>query len=481
MQSNDLQRSTPEKQGIASSTIEDFLHAVEAKIKGIHSFILLRHGYIIAEGWWSPYQANYPHMLFSVSKSFTSTAVGIAIQEGYFSIDDSVLSFFPDDAPSEPHDNLKMMRVKHLLTMSTGHGGDTLADMNQREDGNWIQAFLEIAVEHQPGIHFFYNTGATYMLAAIVQKTTGMKLIDFLMPRLFEPLEIDRPTWGESPQGIALGGIGLSLKTEDLAKFGQLYLQNGVWNGQQIIPQAWINEATQSQISNGDYPDSDWTQGYGYQFWRCRHNAYRADGVFGQFCIVMPEQDAVLAMTGGIDTEQELLDIVWEQLLPAMQPASLADDTTAHNALKETLSNLVYPPVEGDTSSTLAAQISGRTYLADKNDLNIESIRLNFMESSCTLHVKVDNIEQIIPSGYGTCEQGDTSLFSHFWLFGSSKTLSSGAWISEDSFTMLIRLYETPFYNALVFHFMDNELLLEIQANVSLESLAPQVLTARSI
>src|SRR5690606_31072309 len=176
------------------------------------------------------------------------------------------------------------MRVRHLLSMSTGHTDDTWLPMVAREDGQWVKAFLEQPVRRPPGTHFLYNTGASYMLSAIIHKTTGQPMLEYLQPRLFEPLGIKNPTWLDSPERITLGGLGLSLTTSEAARFGQLYLQQGVWQGQQLIPAAWVAEATAFQTPNGDYELSDWTQGYGYQFWRSRHNAYRGDGAFGQFC-----------------------------------------------------------------------------------------------------------------------------------------------------------------------------------------------------
>ncbi|MEP7292224.1 MAG: serine hydrolase, partial [Chloroflexota bacterium] len=311
---NDLARTAPEAQGIASSTLLQFVEALENQIHEMHSFVLLRHGSVIAEGWWSPYRCEYPHTLFSLSKSFTSTAVGFAVSEGRFSLDDPVLSFFPDETPADVSEFLATMRVRHLLSMSSGQEIETWSQMVDRPDGNWIRGFMGVPVRHPPGSHFVYNTGATYMLSAIVQKTTGIKLLDYLEPRLFEPLGIKDATWWESPQGITAGGIGLSIKTEEIARFGQLYLQKGAWQGKQLLPEAWVAEATRAQIANGDDPERDWTQGYGYQFWRCRHGAYRGDGVFGQFCIVMPEQDAVLAITGGMDVfdMQQPLNLIWE-------------------------------------------------------------------------------------------------------------------------------------------------------------------------
>ena len=311
----DLPRSSPEAQGVSSSALLAFVEAVDRDIDAMNSVMVVRHGRVVAEGWWSPYDAQSRHSLYSLSKSFTSTAVGLAAAEGKLSVDDPVLKFFPEDAPAEPSKNLKAMRVSDLLRMSTGHQ----TEPSRPKDQPWTKAFLAQPVPNKPGTHFLYNTSATYMLSAIVQKATGMTVLDYLRPRLFEPLGIEHPTWEASPQGITTGGFGLSVRTEDIAKFGQLYLQKGKWDGRQLVPASWVEAATARQTSNGSNPKSDWDQGYGYQFWRCRHGAYRGDGAFGQYCIVLPEQDAVIAITAGVKDMQAVLNLVWDKLLPALK------------------------------------------------------------------------------------------------------------------------------------------------------------------
>ena len=320
-----LPRSTPEAQGVSSANVLEFIEAADKQVNAIHSFMLVRHGHVVAEAWWSPEAADKPHVLWSLSKSFTSTAVGLAVADGKMSIDDPVLKFFPDQAPAKPSANLQAMRVRDLLTMSAGHQDE----MNLKDAKDWAAEFLAWTVPHKPGTHFKYNTPATYMLSAIVQKVTGEKVVDYLRPRLFEPLGIEQPRWDESPQGISIGGYGLFLKTEDIAKFGQLYLQKGQWNGKQLVPAAWIEQATSKQVSNGSDPSKDWDQGYGFQFWQCRHGAYRGDGKDGQFCLVLPEQDAVIAITSNTGDLQGELNLVWDKLLPAFHELALpADDAT---------------------------------------------------------------------------------------------------------------------------------------------------------
>lgn len=335
-QSQSLPRSTPEEQGVSSSAIRAFVTAADAKVKTMHSFMLVRHGHVVAEAWWKPESADKPHVLWSLSKSFTSTAVGLAVAEGKLSIDDPVLKFFPDDAPAEPSEHLKAMRVRDLLTMSAGHQ----VEVRLNATTPWVRAFLAHEVPHKPGTHFQYNTPATYMLSAIVQRVTGQTVLEYLKPRLFEPLGIADPEWGNSPQGISLGGYGLFLRTEDIAKFGQLYLQKGQWNGKQLIPESWIEQATSKQVSNGTDPERDWTQGYGFQFWRCRHNAFRGDGKDGQYCIVLPEHDAVIAITANTRDMQGELNLVWDHLLPAFQTEPLSANPGEYQKLQSMLKNL---------------------------------------------------------------------------------------------------------------------------------------------
>ena len=331
-----LPRSTPESQGVSSEAIREYIEAADREVQSMHSFLLVRHGQVIAEAWWTPESADRQHVLWSLSKSFTSTAVGLLVAEGGLSVDDLVLPFFPEDAPAEPSANLKAMRVRDLLTMSTGHHDE----VNWREAPHWAKAFLSHPVPHKPGTHFCYNTPATYMLSAIVQKVTGMTVLEYLTPRLFEPLGIRDPVWEMSPQGVSIGGYGLFIRTEDIAKFGQLYLQRGMWDGKQILPAAWVDQATSKQVSNGSDPDSDWSQGYGFQFWRCRHGAYRGDGKGGQFCIVLPEQDVVIAITANTGNMQAELNVVWDKLLTAFGDVALEENPKALAKLKKAIAEL---------------------------------------------------------------------------------------------------------------------------------------------
>jgi CubicO group peptidase (beta-lactamase class C family) len=477
-----LQRATPESQGISSAAILGWVEGMESQVHELQSFMLVRHGKVVAEGWWSPYGHDIPHMLFSLSKSFTSTAIGLAVAEGRLSIDDTVLSFFPDETPTQPSENWAAMRVRHLLSMSSGHDVDTQPAMVNRADGMWTKGFFTVPVIHAPGTHFLYNTGATYMLSAIIQKVTGEKLIDYLSPRLFEPLGIENPVWEISPEGISTGGFGLNIRTEDIANFGQLYLQKGMWEGRQLVPEAWVAEATKFQVANAG-SSVDWQQGYGFQFWRCQHNAYRGDGAFGQFCIVMPEQDAVLAMTSGMPDLQQPLDVVWDKLLPALGSAgSLPEDAAAQDKLTKKLASLNLLTVQGKAGSAQVKKVSGKTYKVDANDLKIESVVFNKMDSTPTVTIKkADQSAQIITCEYGVWQQGQTTFFNDFWETEPKPIATSGAWTFDDTFTMVVRVYKTPFFHTFTFQFTGDNLTIQTRVNAGFAPPKVVTLTAHSI
>ena len=335
-----LPRSTPEAHGLSSVAIRKFVEAADKELDSIHSFMLVRNGHVIVECWWAPESPDKPHIMWSLTKSFTSTAVGLAEAEGKLAIDDKVLKYFPDNTPDNPSENLKAMRIRDLLTMTAGHDRPPLV----RESGDdWVKQFLAHSVKHKPGTFFRYNTAASYMLGAIVKKTTGENMIDYLETRLFVPLGIAKPKWESSPQGITIGGFGLYVRTEDIAKLGQLYLQKGKWKGKQLLPENWVNMATSKQVDNSKgiiYPQSDWLVGYGFQFWQCRHGVYRGDGKDGQFCIVMPQYNAVVAMTANNPDMQAQLNLVWKYLLPALKDKPLPANQMGHRKLKRTATRL---------------------------------------------------------------------------------------------------------------------------------------------
>jgi hypothetical protein len=274
-------------------------------------------------------------------------------------------------------------------------------------------------------------------------------------------LGIEHPTWETSPQGISAGGFGLSIRSEDIARFGQLYLQRGKWQGKQLLPEAWVDAATARQTSNGSNPKSDWDQGYGYQFWRCRHGAYRGDGAFGQYCVVMPEQDAVLAITSGVRNMQFVLDLVWDKLLPAMGPAPLAADDETGKKLQHALHGLSLRPEEG---SATPANVSGKTYVFPANERKLESISLqDGKDGDVTLIARVDGVEQRIACGRGEWHKGRATWGS----LPSQAVAASGAWTADGTYTAKLCFYETPYTMTVTLKFAGKELHCGAEMNVS--------------
>ncbi|MFI0723485.1 serine hydrolase domain-containing protein [Streptomyces sp. NPDC021224] len=347
-----LPRSTPAAEGVDARGVEDFLDALEAA-PGIdpHGVMLLRHGRLVAEGWWAPRTADRPQLLYSLSKSFTSAAAGLAVADGLLDLDAPVVSYFPEFAAEITDPRSRSMLVRHIASMASGHTSETWERVSRADRAEPVRGFLSLPPDREPGTVFAYNQSCTYTLGAIVQRVTGRTLTAFLRERLFDPLGIAETVWEQFPAGRDLGFSGMYATTDAVARLGQLHLQGGVWEGRQLLPAAWVAEATRAHVPNGDgtaegAATSDWQQGYGFQFWMSRHG-YRGDGAYGQYCVVLPEHDAVLAVTSQTQDMQEVLDAAWRHLLPAFGDAPLPGRAADDASLHERLAQLALPAVPG--------------------------------------------------------------------------------------------------------------------------------------
>ncbi len=412
-----LPRSIPEIEGVASSGIIDFLNAIDTGRQEIHSFMFLRHGKVIAEGWWDPYGPEYKHLLYSASKTFTATGIGLAASENRLKLSDKVISFFPYSLPDTIGNNMKELTVENLLTMSVGQDP---APMGAGSDEDWIGAFLKQEPVHKPGTVFKYNNMATFMLSAIVQQVTGETLFDYLMPRIFTPLSVRGIDWDKNPQGINLGMIGLRLRTEDLAKFGQLLMQNGRWNNRQLIPSEWIKEATSFKIVSDDPSNktpkekNDWAQGYCYQMWRGRNNSVRLDGMAGQFVILFPDKDAIVILTANARNTQEELNLVHNYLIPAIKSnKAIQPDPVSYGYLQKKQSGLsLKPQLSGRSESGFEKKISGKEFMIGDNDYQIQSVYFGFSDNECSFAMKRNNQIAMIKAGQGTWKTVNSRLSS---------------------------------------------------------------------
>ncbi|MFI7066899.1 serine hydrolase domain-containing protein [Kribbella sp. NPDC050124] len=448
-----LPRSTPEAQGLSGAALDAFVAALDSSGQEIQTVMLLRHGTVVLEEEWTPYRLTEPHALFSVSKSFTSTAIGLAIDAGLLALDDKVVSFFgADELPETISDNLAAMTVRHLLTMTTGHAQDTVEALTR--DRRMVKIFLGLDVGHEPGTVFVYNSGATYMLSAILQRLTGEKLVDYLRPRLFEPLGAAEATWQESAEGISTGGWGLSLSTESLAHFGQLLLQHGLWEGRQLVPAEWFEAATSRQVPNDNEPNPDWKQGYGFQFWRGRHGTYRGDGAFGQFCLIFPSYDAALIVTSATFDMQAILDTVWGHLLPVLEGKEVTP--VARPSRLELLPPSGPAPSGGD----------GRTYRFGKNDAGLTAVRLDpdgtgtftfagFERTS-------DDTHDIVCAAGEWREQRSPANGTE-----PGQRIVTSAYGDGDAFVATLRWLDTPFVATATCRTTGDSMTVDVELNVS--------------
>jgi CubicO group peptidase (beta-lactamase class C family) len=479
-----LPRSTPEAEGISSRTINAFLDSVAGSKHEFHSFMLIRHGKVVAEGWWNPYRPELKHTLYSLSKSFTATAIGFARAEGKLSLTDKVISFFPDQLPDTPGAYLQQLTIKDLLTMSVGHERDPTGRAVQ--DSNWIKTFLATPIKNEPGTSFVYNSLATYMLSAIVQKVTGQNVNEYLQPRLYEPLGITNPDWETDLNGRSTGGWGLRLRTEDIAKFAQLFLQKGKWNGKQLLPAGWVEEANSAHIiqhpeySKARRDSSDWEQGYGYQMWRSRNNAYRGDGAFGQYALVLPEQDAVIAITSETGNMQGQLDLIWKLLLPAMNSRSLPADKNANVALQKKLASLALPVKKNSMEPTTRTLISGKKFLLEPNAQGMQSMSLIFEEDICRLNIKTDTGDYSFSFGADSWQHGQTTMHGPY-LVSAAKNKLAGlspfkvtgeyTWIDAKTLELVLRYIESPHTRTFLCRFNEDSISVDIKQSFSADTI----------
>jgi CubicO group peptidase (beta-lactamase class C family) len=450
-----LQRSAPEKQGVKSQAIVEFLSKIKEENHELHSFMLLKNGEVISECWWEPYAPQYRHQLFSLSKSFTSTAIGMAVNEGLLTVDTLLADIFKEEIAELGNDvdeKIKKMTVKHILMMGTGMEYEKWDFWNTQT--NNVKNFLSSHIKNEPGSVFFYHTLATYMQSAVITKLTGEKLVDYLKPRLFDPLGID-PFWEEDYRGISYGGFGLNLKTEEIAKFGQLYLQKGNWNGKQLVSESWIAEATSKQIDNAapsEHEQGDWNQGYGYQFWMCKpEGVYRGDGMFGQFCIVMPDADSVIAITSNADM-QRVQDLIWDILLPALRENNKSgenkENKTEHSKLLKAQKNLSHLKTNEN-----AANFSEMRGEYQSGELNVY---VDFNASDGVIAMTKDNKEYIYRFEKNAWAENAIVLAGNTAKFMRSKTYAE--WNArEGELILTLWFYETPVKNKIKLTFNKNK------------------------
>ena len=437
-----MEPATPESQGVPSEAILKFIDGCEktfdaGDLGAMHGFVIVRHGKVIAEGSWKPFDTlNETHMLYSHSKSFTSSAIGLLADRGKIDLDERIVDIFSNEVPAKVSENLAQLRVRDLLTMNVGKKDHLL-----RDGGDWVKEFLSKDFFRKPGTGFKYDSDATYMLAAIVEKKSGMKMMDYLQQNMFDQIGITKAWTTYSPQGIPCGGWGMNMTTRELARFGQLYLNRGRWDGKRVLSSDWVSLATTRQTWSGWQnvgvkalgEGTDWEQGYGFQFWRCRHGAYRADGAGGQYTVVIPEKDMVVSAHAGLGDFPKELDLIWDNLLPVLKDAPLAENPSAQKKLADRLAKLAIKPVEFARARKWTTPFE---FSLRENSRGFKSVRFDPKDGGgciCTLVTRAG--EQKFPAGTGEWQEGsiriDTENYEGLGAYiGEHKTMASCGFVT---------------------------------------------------
>ncbi|HEX8300829.1 serine hydrolase [Sphingomonas sp.] len=456
-----LKRSAPGDQAVSSNAILAFLDDVAAAGLELHSFMLMRNDHVVAEGWWWPYAADRIHITHSLTKSVTAVGAGLAIDEGRFGLDDKVVSFFPEFVPADASVKLRAMTVRDLLVMETGHSQETSGSVWRPIKTSWVAEFFKIPVIHQPGTFFKYTSAASYMLSAIITKTTGQSMAEYLRPRFMEPLGIDKWQWDTSPGGISPGGNGLSWNTSASLKLGAVHASGGLWKGKRVLSEKWVRAATSKQ-SEGDADGA-----YGYQWWMGPDNAYFGLGLFSQFTIVFPEHNAVLALFSAIDGSNKIKPYIWKHF-----PAAFSGMANNEATLRQRTAGLRLLPPLIRSSSPRAETVTGKRFTVASNDQQVDWVSFDFAGDRVTYRMHDQGGEHVITAGLAEYLEQDTTMtgsrLHHEYRPESQRVVAGARWLDPDTFEMTWQFVETAFRDTLVCRFRDGG--VEIDRSVNLNS-----------
>jgi CubicO group peptidase (beta-lactamase class C family) len=468
-QTNELPRSTPEEQGVPSKALValfDSLHALP--LTDMHAVVVMRHGKVIGEMYPKPYAPEYRHTMYSCSKTFVGIAVGLAIEDNRLRLDDRIATIFPELLPDSVSKDLADMTVRHLLTMASG----VKPDWNMRSRGKeWIRTFLSKPVK-EPGTQYAYDSMVSYMLAAVVQKVTGKKLTEYLQERVFTPMNVTEWAWEESPEGVNTGGWGVHIQPESLAKFGQLILNEGSWEGKQLVPAEWIREMCKKHRETG-------REVYGYHIWHCggHDGAVRADGALGQYVISVLDKDMVVVMTEAtLGNGRDQRRLIWDVLLPHIQDEPLPANKKDYQKLLKKQEGYKLAEVKGKASSAFASNWENKTIELGKNTFGWKSLKLNFGKKEVTMTVTETNGKSYeLPFGY---QQWMTTTFDSYppysitpidrfkGLEGPYYASGSYAWISKEELQLKVHYVNWVSALEITFRLDENgEVKLNVQTN----------------
>lgn len=475
-----LRRSSPEEQGVHSEDIASLVSAISEKGYEIHSLMIIRNNAVIAEHWWAPYAPEYSHAMYSNTKSWTSMAIGFAVQEGLLKIDDRLVDIFPDLVPADADPRTYKLTVFHLLSMSAGHapasGGSTLERYAGAGDEQ-VCSFLSSKFGWEPGTHFEYNINCSHMLSNIISRLTGMTLYEYLKPRLLDPLGVEPEAWEMDLSGRNMGNGGMHLKTSDMAKYGLFILNKGKWNGQQLLNSEWIDAATTPHIfqKGGNAPEADAKddggQGYGYQIWMGRHNSFRAIGAQNQVTLMLPEQNLVVVSTGAIGDEAGFNSLVYE-FSDKMSDKKVKKNNKDFDLEKELAKYSLKKPFETASAAKLTSQT--KKYQMFQNDLGISAVAFRY-DAEGNVYVTLESNNSINNLSFGL-DKWLISASDRKMMFARSaypntmgvtpyRMAGMASWENETVLnTYYLSMFNTGSSESFRFTFTDNFLKMEILA-----------------
>lgn len=473
--SDGLARGAPSASGVDADAVVAFLDEVEAAGLEFHSLMLHRRGHVVAEAWRWPYGADRPRIMHSLAKSLTACAVGLALEDGCFALDDKVVSFFPEALPATVDHKLGAMTLEDLLTMRTGHASEVGGSLWRTIDTSWIDEFFKIPVVHQPGTTFVYSSAASYMLAAIVWRTTGQTLHQYLRPRLLEPMGVRGETWDIGPDGFNPGGNGFTARTADILKLGILHAQGGVWEGRRLLPKAWIDASTRAHADNGHY---------GYHWVTYDNGAFAAVGMFVQLVMVFPQQRAALALTGAIDGSEKILPVIFRHF-PQAFGAARSDRSDADARLATRLEAIPVRRALGSEPASSGWRLPATRFEIAPNSLGVTEAAIELTAETCALHLTDAEGRHTVTAGRDAWVEGRTDMpgreLHHGYRLRDAVVVAGAQWLDAQTLQFTWIFAETAFRDTVTCRFIDGAVTIEREVNINSAARRQPTLTGRAI
>lgn len=429
----------PEAVGISPESIINFMNRLEQYNICMHSFILVRYGKVAAETYYYPYRADTLHRMFSVTKSFVSLAIGLLTAEGKISLDDRIIDHFPEKLPhGGVHPYIAKTTIQDMLMMASAHARTSWSNLPERD---WVKTFFVVEPSHLPGTIFSYDTSSSHTLAALVEKLTGLPLLDYLRSKFLDEIGFSKEAYiTKDPLGISLGGSGLNATPMDLAKVAWIVMQMGEYRGKQYLPRQYLAEAVKKQIDTSVKGNTiDEQQGYGYQFWRVRNNGYAMFGMGGQLAVCFPDKDLMLVTTA--DTQGDpcgvpiIMDSFFKNIYQNLSDQPLPKDPLKWSELKELLANSEIKPLKGMQNSNMADIVNGKEFLFSDNPMGLKSLKLE-------LDKEYGKFCYINQTGSHKLLFGFNKLVVSRFPYYDFKCAASATWITDNTLVIQIRVVD---------------------------------------